>query len=570
MNQHSKKNKSIWTVIATLICFGAILGIFARGMKIGQVTYRDLNDDVSARIDWHDGRSDTYPALVIPNLNTGDEITFYVPIPADATTFDALCFYQYHSEIEVFQGDTRIYEFGQEITKAGKMYGNEYVSVPLPADAYGKTLKIHVRQMEGSASSHFTEFRLMQMQDARLYPLIGATTQFLLFSIMLVLSMGIFGIYLIGVFVGHQNIPVYVPFLTAFSFLVSVWQLSYRRLFYLLISDHFIAGVSEYYALYLAPIPFLAYMATSRTNKTARRIYWGLCALLLFLIAKILSARFFHGTHLIVYEGTYYAILFWMILAAILTEVIAMFRKKNDQTDSLRIGILFALGLAGLQILLLALKNILVNEFWIRLLQRMDLGAAAILFYMASLYFYAGQGLLKAIQDRAMEEQTKILAYTDILTGIPNRHALEERMAALEKDEHYAFIFIDADGLKDVNDNLGHEMGDRLIRLVGTAVKEALPSENGFYGRWGGDEFLVCVRGIKEAEAFAKSLEEKIAEIGKGEAFDVSVSWGIAERKKGLTPTEVRALADQKMYEQKALHHKERAMHVVHEDTNTN
>ena len=109
------------------------------------------------------------------------------------------------------------------------------------------------------------------------------------------------------------------------------------------------------------------------------------------------------------------------------------------------------------------------------------------------------------------------LAYFDGLTGLANRVCLSERLssaliAARERKEKVAVLFIDLDRFKRVNDTLGHDAGDRLLRSVGNRMKMCL-QENGpingsasaispedAVGRLGGDEFAILLPGISAAE----------------------------------------------------------------------
>ena len=62
-------------------------------------------------------------------------------------------------------------------------------------------------------------------------------------------------------------------------------------------------------------------------------------------------------------------------------------------------------------------------------------------------------------------------------------------------------LFCDLDGLKRVNDELGHDAGDRVLRAVGTELKRVLPGHD-MIGRYGGDEFVVLVHGLTPEMAF--------------------------------------------------------------------
>ena len=108
-------------------------------------------------------------------------------------------------------------------------------------------------------------------------------------------------------------------------------------------------------------------------------------------------------------------------------------------------------------------------------------------------------------------------ATTDDLTGLPNRRAMytgvNARLAADEAGEAQALLLLDLDRFKEVNDSLGHHVGDRLLAKVGARLCEHLHDED-LFCRLGGDEFAVLVARAdrEQAEAVAVKLRTALAE----------------------------------------------------------
>ncbi len=97
------------------------------------------------------------------------------------------------------------------------------------------------------------------------------------------------------------------------------------------------------------------------------------------------------------------------------------------------------------------------------------------------------------------------IAYSDALTGLANRRWLEIEFARLEGSE-VTLVLIDFDGLKMVNDNLGFDRGDELIRAVGVGLAaSAQPDE--FVVRYGGDEFVIVMPGTGRERALRRAEE---------------------------------------------------------------
>ena len=104
------------------------------------------------------------------------------------------------------------------------------------------------------------------------------------------------------------------------------------------------------------------------------------------------------------------------------------------------------------------------------------------------------------------------LARTDELTGLQNRRAL---LAALDEvfgsGTPVALLLLDLDRFKEVNDTLGHHVGDQLLRLVGQRLVETVP-DGGTVVRLGGDEFAVLLPGVERA-ADAAALSDRLVEV---------------------------------------------------------
>ncbi len=117
---------------------------------------------------------------------------------------------------------------------------------------------------------------------------------------------------------------------------------------------------------------------------------------------------------------------------------------------------------------------------------------------------------LKLSQDRF-----RYLAYHDALTGLANRKQFHERLSqslewARNNNQLVALMFLDLDGFKQVNDTLGHDTGDQLLKLVAQRLTSSLRSCD-IVSRLGGDEFTVILPEISQAE-YAAKVADKILE----------------------------------------------------------
>ncbi|MCU0971256.1 MAG: diguanylate cyclase [Gammaproteobacteria bacterium] len=135
------------------------------------------------------------------------------------------------------------------------------------------------------------------------------------------------------------------------------------------------------------------------------------------------------------------------------------------------------------------------------------------------------------------EQQVQHLAYSDTLTGLPNRallmHQLRDALARCERDgTQLAVLFLDLDRFKPINDTMGHAVGDELLKAVAQRLRNAVRRSD-TVSRLGGDEFVVVlggIRGHREATRAAQEILDRIAEPFACDQHEIfsSMSIGIA------------------------------------------
>jgi len=156
--------------------------------------------------------------------------------------------------------------------------------------------------------------------------------------------------------------------------------------------------------------------------------------------------------------------------------------------------------------------------------------------------------LEKRVAERTAE--LRLLSRSDALTGLLNRRGLAEMLAEADAhDSALAVLFLDLDRFKQINDGLGHDAGDRVLREVARRFSGCAP-QGGLLARWGGDEFVLallarealCERVRELAAACQRALESPI-ELDD-EQVQLGVSIGYICRSHGESSAELIAAAD--------------------------
>lgn len=172
---------------------------------------------------------------------------------------------------------------------------------------------------------------------------------------------------------------------------------------------------------------------------------------------------------------------------------------------------------------------------------------------------FLSESYQRIVDGIVMEEKIRALANTDPLTGLANRRAIMDALDRVDEEQSaYAVAMLDLDGFKQINDSLGHHIGDALLQTVADRLtKAALPAE--YVGRMGGDEFIILMPDAASPGAAAARTTALLgalctpAHIG-GEHLTLAGSMGYALYPKDGSDSEaVLIAADDALYEAKRM-----------------
>lgn len=179
--------------------------------------------------------------------------------------------------------------------------------------------------------------------------------------------------------------------------------------------------------------------------------------------------------------------------------------------------------------------------------------------HLQILHFLADHAAI-AIENARLHSLIQQQAFTDPLTNIPNRRALDNHLdreirRARRYQHHFTVLMVDLNGFKRINDCFGHPQGDRVLQHA-TCCLQASLRDTDFLARYGGDEFAVILPETDVASAqvvsekLARALAASPIELGNnGEKATLTLSIGIATYPQdGNTPDELIFAADRAMY----------------------
>lgn len=231
----------------------------------------------------------------------------------------------------------------------------------------------------------------------------------------------------------------------------------------------------------------------------------------------------------------------------------------------------FALGLLSIQLgnllLTLLIYSMSVNDLFMKL-WGIKTGVCVLLGYSIGLWYAIRESILEYFENKnnrirkkltTYREQQSALeahAYIDELTGCRSR-AYGKKMLEeyIRQKLTFTCCFVDINGLKFVNDTMGHSQGNRYIVLVAHSLSNIQKDERDVLSRYGGDEFCLLLhnRRLEEVEALLKDVAGSIESLSWSAdyPFQCSISYGMVQGDGNMSSSELLRIADERMYAHK-------------------
>mgnify|MGYP002747077873 FL=1 len=550
------------SVLTGIFLLRSFLSIMAR---VPEENYRVLNH-ITVEVEDQQGKVETFDSHLFNFTSCQDKITMHIPLEkAWEKENQSINFFFYNSVVKAYYKDQLLATYGENLKR--HMIGKLLVSILVPPEAFGEEIRVEIFPKMHFMENNFDAPVLINDRDAMFFTIVGQETSYALFVMTLIatfLGMVIF------LFFSPRHLYAREGFwLMAMIFALTLWHLGNSGMLYKLSDDADLNAVGEYIGMYLllpsAPI-YASYETERPRVKKYLRIVGSICSAIfvLTLVLYLLPTGYTYVWNLRWAQALQLVIL----LSCVLSLIFPGRATKNSSDRILEKGLVVVALLGVLEQLRLILSAS-VNDRWPSFMQTfVKIRFSKVLIIVMVFIFITSYSfkLILILQKNLEDEHLRVLAFSDSLTLLGNRQYLQRKIDILDhqKAEDYGVIFMDINDLKFTNDHYGHDSGDKLIRMVASAIKDAVDPVGGFCGRNGGDEFIAVVSPEGSIFSVAEKIQENLEAQKEKERvkFPVSLSLGVAthselsaeahlQRKDYVTADYVIRKADYRMYQHK-------------------
>ena len=506
-------------------------------------------------IDWP---GDSLPGIEMNRVKRGEVWEIKTTLPREDIPGATLYFRTLQAVVDVEMNGTRIYTYGHDLYEEGRMLKRGFCMVALPAGYMGQEVTIRFTASEplafnGLAPVLFgTEQDLsMRLMEERRVPLF--------FGIFLTIY-GLLHILVLPYQLFRNRSSLTPMFSAAVTLSMGLYIIGFYHIIELFSNYTIASTVVEYLSLYMLPTTISAYLYSIVEGKL-KQFYLLFIFLNVVMFSCIIFLHAANLVHMTLYLPAFYFITFGESVPYIIYKIIDFRRVKPSRTELLDIvadrvvffGFLVYIICSVLDTVTFSFAKYLGGGEAYAGIPFFTTGAVLFMMSMTAQFFLHG---IAHVRSDATRDRLEQRAYTDPLTGLANRIRCEQEMQSLQIDDPFTIISLDLDGLKHVNDTLGHMEGDRLLSTFADALKKTF-GDMSLVGRMGGDEFLIIVTGAQRALVKSKlrELERALFDLNLEEhAFRYSVSYGYASNHEthfGRHVRDIYMLADRRMYDMK-------------------
>ena len=495
-------------------------------------------------------------------IKAGDSLVFesgaHLHIPWRAV----LRIRSYHNAIAVYENEKLVYKY-DTLNTGTSFIGSGYHYVYLDPNEENPNLKVVFVEQVNNRKITVSSFDLLPVE----YVLSDFPARHI-FALVVGIFLVLFGILavLVGAVTLFYNTAYFRALMIGFlSFLLGTWTLCYTKVIQTVSFNFGLNTTLEYFCLYLSALPFTLLLWNMHKSHLSRIQNACFKILIAYEIAFTTTTTFLHLNSIVFYPRTLVIFHVSVVVGfALFISAGTLYSKKVDAAGRILTQGVAVFGLSLLvDLVRFHLNKAITIDVPLLDMTVVPIGTLILVLLLVQSYIIH---LFYILEDRAEKGVLATMAYIDSLTGLYNRAKCQQIFELLDKGfGDYAVVSIDMNGLKVVNDEHGHNEGDRFIKTFATVLKEAFTGI-GTTIREGGDEFLAIVRSEHVADvgdAVAKMnglMKKKSAELpipleaAYGIAFKHELlknAFSVAEESR-IEAEMVYRLADKRMYAMKA------------------
>ena len=517
----------------------------------------ELDHGWNVKVNGDEYENVTLSEFAFDTRNRGDRVEYWMSLPVGSMIKSPMLeLYSVHSVIDVYLDNELIYTYGHEIYESGELigYGKNYIS--MPDDYAGKELRISLVVAENNA---FDRLQALAIVDGNhFFQKALAEHRITLLIVFFLIMFGII-VMALSAIMRVVNVSFSQTFCIAmFSFLVGCWTLCNSDLLIYFITNLRVKVTIEYVTLFALPLPFTFYFKgrvdDKRTPVWLKVFFWILSGVEVAFFVTAYSCQQLNLAHYPKFVPICQVLMVLTLIFIVLVNRQGRKKSKTKGTDTINIG--FAIAIVAVVWELLR-YNLSKYVFGFRKNQYSSTVCIVILIIVITLLIDFAQDVSKNVYKSAQQRLLEQMAYVDELTGLSNRRRCEETLLDLKQRAiPYAVLSLDMNFLKKVNDSLGHEKGDALLKRFAEMLMEVY-GLHGTVGRMGGDEFIVILPEVtrEDAENLISHMKATMLRMNVNTTqLKLSTAYGLAmsdEVGKDQDAHAAYRLADERMYENK-------------------
>lgn len=508
------------------------------------VTIELLRDDGSSEI--------ASPEQVFPD---GSRVRIHVPLPSRNPSHQyTLAFTTVRAYSRVLWNGKVLDSYDESHVSRSHNFGAVPMLVELPRESMGSAVTIEEELLSHNPQLYLGDILVIPTKKSYSYFLSGEGFLFTIYHTLLLISL-----LAVLILLFFKKTPMVKKGLSIALFVASfdLWSLGYHHMLGFWIRNPYIDSLLEYGALYFLPAPFLYYLSLSETDKSRKNVGRLLAAgfLILFIFASISQAA-----GLFTLDDLLPILHIFILTAGIFICFHLLHPRKEEKIWNVlvRWGIFISSGAAALVILQYYFANS-QSLLSFRFMQALSTWALLIFIFSVTLSFCCQ--LLSQYEEAQEKKAALHLAYHDSLTGLLNHAGIFKAADKLDPKKPYSLLFMDLNGLKEVNDLQGHLSGDAFIKRMADILRSSA-GDRTLCGRVGGDEFVILFPPEKAEtlQPVMEKIQNKLASL-QGQPHmpkdpSASFGWSIHTPSQNTSFEEHLKEADDRMYQAKEAYRK--------------